>query len=106
MVAQRAVTMDDIRRFVKAVKGQGIHLRHAYLFGSFARGTHSESSDVDIALVADEFVGVSFEDIKWFIDLTIRPAYFGFEFHTFNTADFEKGDPFVDEIKRTGIEIG
>jgi len=85
--------------------GQGVHLREIYLFGSYARGEQHEWSDVDIALVADSFTGVSFEDIKQFIDVTIKKPYFLFEYHTFNTQDFITGDPFIDEIKRTGIAV-
>ncbi len=80
-------------------------MQEIYLFGSYARGEQNEWSDVDIALVADSFTGVSFEDIKQFIDVTIKKPYFLFEYHTFNTQDFIAGDPFIDEIKRTGILI-
>ena len=95
----------SVRRFAEEVKNQGVQLRRVILFGSHATGQAREWSDVDIALVADDFIGVSFEDIKRFIDVTIQKPYFQFEFHTFNTTDFEKGDPFVDEIKRTGIAV-
>lgn len=105
MVNQQAVTIETVRQFAEEVKKQGVKLRQVFLFGSYAKGRAREWSDVDVALVADEFVGVSFEDIKRFIDVTIQKPYILFELHTFNTADFERGNPFVEEIKRTGIVI-
>jgi uncharacterized protein len=97
--------IDVVERFAKELQAQGITLRKVYLFGSYARGEQTKWSDIDVALVADEFIGVSFEDIKQFIDVTIKKPYIMFEFHTFNTKDFEAGDPFVAEIKCTGIPI-
>jgi hypothetical protein len=54
-------------------------------------------------LVADDFSGVGFIDMKRFVKAlrkhyTIQPR-------TFATHDFEKGDAFIEEIIRTGIEI-
>lgn len=104
MVREQPV-IQQVRHFVEDVRKQGIQLRKAFLFGSYAKGEQREYSDIDVALVADDFTGVSFEDIKKFIDVSIQKPYFMFEFHTFKTSDFEEGNPFVDEIKRTGIPI-
>ncbi len=104
MVRNKPV-INKVKRFAGAVRKQGVQLRQVFLFGSYARGEQREWSDIDVALVADEFVGVSFEDIKRFIDVTIQKPYILFELHTFSTADFETGNPFVAEIKRTGIQV-
>jgi predicted nucleotidyltransferase len=104
MVTDRTI-ISKVQEFGLELLEQGVHLREIYLFGSYARGEQNEWSDVDIALVADSFTGVSFEDVKQFIDVTIQKPYFLFEYHTFNTQDFIAGDPFIDEIKRTGIPI-
>ncbi|MDX2133328.1 MAG: nucleotidyltransferase domain-containing protein [Saprospiraceae bacterium] len=91
--------------FVREICASGVPLKTAYLFGSYAKGTPGTWSDIDIALVSDVFIGVSFEDIKRFIDVTIKTPYMLFEIHTFNAKDFEAGDSFVQEIKQTGIRI-
>jgi uncharacterized protein len=105
MVRNDASVIENVQNFAKEIKKQDIHLRKIILFGSHAHGKAHAYSDVDIAIVADEFVSVSFEDIKYFIDVTIQKSYFSFEYHTFSTADFEEGNPFIDEIQRTGIVI-
>ena len=105
MVTQQPVVLQTVAQFAQEIIQQGLHLRQAILFGSYARGEQSPDSDIDVALVADEFVGVSFEDIKRFIDVTIQQPYFKFELHTFNTTDFNEGNSFVQEIRRTGISV-
>ena len=104
MVTDRTI-ISKVKQFGLELLEQGVQLQEIYLFGSYARGEQNEWSDVDIALVADSFTGVSFEDIKQFIDVTIKKPYVLFEYHTFNTQDFITGDPFIDEIKRTGIPV-
>jgi predicted nucleotidyltransferase len=97
--------IDTVKKFADALKGQGIKLREVILFGSYARGEQHEWSDIDVALFADEFVGVGFQDIQLFLDVTIQKPYRHIEPHTFNTSEFEIGNPFVREIRRTGIAI-
>ena len=104
MVGQQ-FAINTVKHFAEAIRTQGVGLRAVILFGSYARGEQKEWSDIDVALVADEFIGVSFEDIKRFIDITIQKPYFFIESHTFNTREFEQGSPFIEEIKRTGIVI-
>jgi predicted nucleotidyltransferase len=80
-------------------------LRSGRWRGFRGRGEQREWSDIDVALVADEFIGVGFEDIKRFIDVTIQKPYLFIESHTFNTSEFYEGNPFIAEIRRTGIVI-
>ncbi|MEK7258073.1 MAG: nucleotidyltransferase domain-containing protein [Bacteroidota bacterium] len=91
--------------FVQDILAKGFPLKKAILFGSFVRNEQHEWSDIDMALVADEFLGVPSYDIRHFAEIKVRLKYIDIEPHTFRTEHFEKGDPFIDEIKRTGIEL-
>lgn len=84
-----------------------MHIRHAILFGSFARNEQNELSDIDLALFADEFQNIRFLDNRLIQDIKIKKPYIDIETHTYNTADFESGDNgFIDEeIKPKGIVI-
>jgi len=79
-------------------------LRQMFLFGSTAAGTAGEDSDIDIAVIADDFSGDAIEDTfrlmktRRKIDLRIEP-------HAFLPSDFHTGNPFAAEIMRTGIQI-
>ena len=93
----------SIKDFAKQVNANGIQLKKVILFGSYANDKQTKYSDIDVALVADEFSGVASEDVKLFLS-ALRNHYM-VQAQTFNTKYFTKGDPFIDEIKRTGIEI-
>lgn len=105
MFTQRAV-IDQLKHYVKDVKDLGLHLNKVVLFGSYSRNEQHEWSDVDIALVADEFSGDGFSDVGLFSKVNIKYADLNLQPRTYNTKDFTpKKDPFVEEILRTGIEI-
>jgi uncharacterized protein len=102
MVTQEAA-IKMVEEFASEVKSLGVDLKRVILFGSVAANRQHEYSDIDVALVADDFSGVGFIDMKRFVKAlrkhyTIQPR-------TFATQDFEQGDAFVEEIVKTGIEI-
>jgi len=99
-----AATMKQMKDFVSLVSSSGITLRKAILFGSYARNKQTKYSDIDVALVADEFCNVPSEDVKLFMKAMLK--YYMVQPQTYNTKDFSPDkNPFVDEILRTGIEI-
>ncbi|MDR2498877.1 MAG: nucleotidyltransferase domain-containing protein [Tannerellaceae bacterium] len=90
--------------YAREIEEQGVNLRTVILFGSFARNTQHEWSDIDVALVADEFTGLP-DDKKLFPYIGIRKPYIRIESQTYPTDYFREGDPFIDEIKKSGIVI-
>lgn len=99
-----AAIMKQMKDFVSLVDSCGITLRRAILFGSYARNKQTKYSDIDVALVADEFCNVPSEDVKLFMKAMLK--YYMVQPQTYNTKDFSPDkDPFVSEILRTGIEI-
>jgi predicted nucleotidyltransferase len=99
-----AATIKKMKDFVSLVSSSGITLRKAILFGSYARNQQTKYSDIDVALVADEFCSVPTEDIKLFV--AAMRKYYMVQPQTFNTNDFSPdNNPFVEEILKTGIEI-
>ena len=91
------------QRYANAVKKDFL-LQQMFLFGSTAAGTAGEDSDIDIAVVADDFSGDAIEDMfrlmktRRTVDLRIEP-------HAFLPSEFHPGNPFAAEIMRTGIRI-
>ena len=94
-----------VRNYVRDMKEFGVHLRAVFLYGSFAKGTQREWSDIDVALVADEFTGLP-EDCNLFPYMgCIRKSYTLIEAKTYPTEYFLQGDPYIEEITKTGIKI-
>ncbi len=105
MVTQKNA-INIAQEFVDAIVDSGVHLKKAILFGSFAKNEQRKWSDIDLALVADEFSGVGYFDGNYFLKIKISDKKFTpIEAHTFPTEYFEKGDPFIEEIQKTGIVL-
>ena len=104
MLTQDAA-IETVRNYARDIEAHGIHLRRVFLYGSFAKGTQHEWSDIDVALVADEFTGFAFNDHDLFPYVCIKKPYIRIETKTYSTEYFNEGDPFIEEITKTGIKI-
>jgi len=79
-----------------------MQIENVYLFGSYAKGTPHEHSDIDVAFVVNKFKGNFFKVIPPIWKLR-RQVDFRIEPHVIaRDTDFSG---FIDEIRRTGIEI-
>ena len=101
----RDTAIGIVRDYAHEIQSLGVNLRTVILFGSYAKGTQHQWSDIDVALVADEFIGFYPEDKKMFPYIGIKDPYILIEAKTYPTDYFNDGDPFIDEIVRTGIKI-
>jgi len=106
MLTQNAA-IETVRNYAYDIKNEGININAAFLFGSYAKGTQHKWSDIDVALVADEFTGWVFDDHVKFKKLLIKKPYILIETKTYPTDYFYDGDdPFVEEeIIKKGIKI-
>ena len=74
------------------------------MFGSYAKGTQTEDSDIDIAIISSDFNDIIEDEAKligltWKIDTRIEP-------HPITTEDYENiSNPFVREVINTGIKV-
>jgi len=105
MLTQDAA-IETVRNYASDIEARGVHLCTVILYGSFAKGTQHEWSDIDVALVADEFTGLYLDDKKMFPYVNIKKPYIRIEANTYPTDYFYQGDdPFIEEIIHTGIKI-
>lgn len=105
MLTQRTA-IKHLKNIADEIKRSGIHLRKVILFGSYSGNKYHRWSDIDVALVADEFKSIGPEDVKLFSKILIKYAELDIQPRTYNTKDFaEQKDPFVEEILRTGKEV-
>jgi len=79
------------------------NIQSAILFGSFAKGTNHDDSDIDIAIVLNNVIDIIDTQIELMklrrkIDLRIEP-------HPFEISDFNNSNPVVNEILKYGISI-
>ncbi len=78
----------------------------AYLFGSRAKGTATEQSDVDLCFFSRQFENLSMFDVmRQLFRLTRKYRGIDIEPRGFPTSELGNDNPFVKEIVRTGVEL-
>ena len=94
-----------LTEYIKLLKKQFAGVEHVYLFGSYAKGNITEDSDIDIAVIF-EFIDES-EKFDLQVELMLLAAEVDsrIEPHPISNDEFISGNPFVFEIKKTGIEL-
>lgn len=87
------------KKYAKLVKEE-MQVDSIYLFGSFVNDSYTYDSDIDIAVIADDFSGDIIEDtiklmrIRRKVDTRIEPH------------PLKKDNPFVKEVIASGRRIG
>ena len=89
--------------FITACNQSGIEIHKAILFGSVAKNQHAEFSDIDVALISNQFGNNSIVNNRMTSKINIKFPLI--EVHHFNTEYFNTGDPFITEINATGYLI-
>ncbi|MEO0127554.1 MAG: nucleotidyltransferase domain-containing protein [candidate division WOR-3 bacterium] len=105
MAIRKNKIISEIKNIISLLEKNGITISAAYLFGSYAQRKANEWSDIDIALVSNDFSGVRFYDIEKLISIIKKYNSF-IEFHPFRKEDFDlQKDLFIKEIVSTGIRL-
>ena len=100
MVTESAVNI--AKKYLSSLPAE-LDVKRAYIFGSYAKGTQREESDIDIAVVFGQMENFFEMQLELFrrrreIDLRIEP-------HPFDLDNFSVNNPVAAEIMKTGIEI-
>ena len=104
-MAQNEV-IDIVKQFIRNLQKDGITIKFAYLFGSFARNEESPDSDIDVLLVSDMFD----TDDDYILSKAWLPKYrndFRIEPVSVGTKRFETDDvsPIIQIARKEGVRI-
>lgn len=95
---------EQILSYINQLKMSYSDLRKVYIFGSFARGSSRQDSDIDMAMVFDDVQDTFDRQVQL---MKVRRKYDSrIEPHVFRLADFNKSHPLAAEIMSTGFEVG
>ena len=103
MVTISKELLDIINKYVLELSKE-ININKVILFGSYAKGTNHEDSDIDLAIFSDDFSNMErIEALKFWLlkasDLTI-------DLQPFTLAYLEDEDNWLaKEVEETGIEL-
>lgn len=90
-------------KYINFLRKRDPKIKKAYLFGSYAKGNPDLNSDMDIAIIFEDFsdsfdMQVELMRLRRKFDTRIEP-------HPFRATDFNLSNPIANEILKTGIEI-
>ncbi len=93
----------NIARQYATVLSTNYDCKQVFLFGSYAKGTNHEESDIDIAVILNEFknsmdIQLELMRLRRKIDSRIEP-------HPFREKDFNMSNPVAHEILKYGQKI-
>ncbi len=97
-----AKIIETAEKFIRLIPAE-LAVKKSFLFGSYAKETEREDSDIDIALVLGNMpdffeAQIQLRKLRRAIDLRIEP-------HPIRESDFNSQHPFAFEIQNTGIEL-
>jgi predicted nucleotidyltransferase len=94
-----------VTKYLNLIKETFSDIESAYLFGSYANGKSTDDSDIDLALIFTNLDDSRRFDVQVQLMLLAAKVDSRIEPHPISLDDFNSGNPFVVEIKKTGIEI-
>ena len=101
---ENKIIMDIVDKYITIVK-ENYNVVAIILFGSYAKGTEHEDSDIDIAIITDDIKNDIFDEelnlmkLRRNIDTRIEP-------HLIRIEDYKNAEtPFIQEVIDTGIKV-
>ena len=105
MSSAKNKAINKARKLIGLLKTNGINVYEAYVFGSVVMDKADAYSDIDIAIVSEDFTGIPFYDVKK-ISKYRRAIDLRLEVHPFSLNDILHDPPlFFADIKNKGVQI-
>lgn len=95
----------SIAKYLELIRERFSDIERAYLFGSYAKGKTTDDSDIDLALIFGNLDDSMRFEIQVQLMILAAQVDSRIEPHPISRDDFNSGNPFVVEIKKTGIEL-
>ena len=97
--------MDIVNKYVEVILAN-YKVKAIILFGSYAKGTNHEDSDIDIAIITDDIKCNDIFDEQLNLKKLRRNIDYRIEPHLSEVADYDNMEtPFIQEVIDTGIKV-
>ena len=100
MLTRQAI-IKAVNEFVKNANENNLFIERILLFGSYAKSTAHEYSDIDLAVFSPQFTDNPFENIKLIQPTKRLPQM---QLHLYPSKEYDE-DFFVQEIKKHAIDL-
>ena len=105
MVTISKELLDIINEYISKLSKE-IKIDKVILFGSYAKGTNREDSDIDLAIFSDDFSNMERIEALKFLLLKASDLTIDLQPQPFTLADLEDEDNWLaKEVEETGIEL-
>jgi predicted nucleotidyltransferase len=91
-----------VDRFRREIEARGIKTQKIILYGSFANGTQSEESDIDLVIVSDDFSQKDYWERIDILSEAIYEVFAPIEAVAMTTEEWERGDSFIADFATNG----
>jgi predicted nucleotidyltransferase len=93
--------------FRKALESRGVKIDRIILYGSWAKGTQREDSDIDLVVISEDFKEKDFWQRINLLSDAIYEVFAPIEARAFTPEEWERGDSFVvDYVKEKEVVFG
>lgn len=93
--------------FRKALESRGVKIDRIILYGSWAKGTQREDSDIDLVVISEDFKEKDFWQRINMLSDAIYEVFAPIEARAFTPEEWERGDSFVvDYVKEKEMVFG
>ncbi|TFJ93741.1 nucleotidyltransferase domain-containing protein [Lentibacillus salicampi] len=104
MAALPPKVIESIEQFLSNISSE-IPVKKAVLFGSFAKGTYDEDSDIDLAIFSDYFENMLRVEGTTYLLIQAQEFDLDLEPVAFTGKEYDERLGIVDEILKTGIDV-
>jgi predicted nucleotidyltransferase len=94
-----------VKRYIDSVAKLQPGLISAFVFGSYAQNKQNADSDIDVALVIENLLDTDRFDTQVRLMMLASKIDNRIEPHPISNQDLNSNNPFVVEIRRTGIKL-
>ena len=94
-----------VKRYIDSVAKLQPGLISAFVFGSYAQNKQNADSDIDVALVIENLLDIDRFDTQVRLMMLASKIDNRIEPHPISNQDLNSNNPFVVEIRRTGIKL-
>lgn len=97
--------IDQVNEYKKILRADRLPIKNVYVFGSYAKGTATKDSDIDVCIISPKFktrwaaLNYLYDKLPYGLGWAIEPV--GFNPENFN----DKYSTLIYEIKTHGVKV-
>ena len=103
-MAKKSV-LNSIDLFRKGLMAKGINVSRIILYGSYAKGVETDSSDIDVVVISSDFSKKDYWERIDILSDVIYDVFEPIEAVAMTPEEWEKGDSFIVDYAKNGEVI-